>query len=314
MVADRMFSFACLRGAIALHALLCAVLLGTGTFARELELNLDSEAEDVFADLDSEAADVYDDLDTDLAESESEFCSPEAAKFDEWEGIVEESPAMMTSQELLPFDWLRHFGFRHSSSHGRNVGRGVPLHGTSWLNRPYHVDWFLGPLLGDDLITNRVSQDNVLFGGLRLGWDFDYYWGIEWRFGWADPHASYADPIVEPVDVSYVVSDVNIIYYPWGDSKVRPYLLWGLGVTQLDFLDDEDFNRHATLATMPFGLGVQFRQTPWLAWRLEFLDNLAFGADQVSTMNNVSFSAGMEWRLGARPNSYWPWRSSRKIW
>jgi hypothetical protein len=209
---------------------------------------------------------------------------------------------------------MRHIGFRHSSTHGRNVGKGIPLEGTSWLNRPYHIDWFLGPLLGDDLITNRVSQDNVLFGGLRLGLDFDYYWGIEWRLGWAQPNASYAEALVEPVDVSYVVSDVDILYYPWGDSKVRPYLLWGLGVTQLDFRDDTDFNRHATLATMPFGAGVQFHQWPWLVWRLEVLNNLAFGADQISTMNNISLSGGMEWRLGARPASYWPWRTSRKIW
>ena len=51
-----------------------------------------------------------------------------------------------------------------------------------------------------------------------------------------------------------------------------------------------------------------------LAWRLELVDNLAFGADGVDTMNNVAFTAGMDLRLGARPSSYWPWRSSRRIW
>ncbi len=296
-----MFSFACLRSATVLRVLLLAAVLDGMAFAQELEFAL--ETDEAFADLEAQ-----------VSESQSEFCSPDAAQFDQWEDLVEESPAMMSKQELSPFDWVRHIGFRHSSSHGRNVGKGVPMEGSSWLNRPYHVDWFLGPLLGDDLITNRVSQDNVLFGGLRVGCDFDYFWGIEWRLAWASPNGSYAEPLTDPVDVSFVVSDVDVLYYPWGDSKVRPYLLWGLGVTQLDFRDDTGSNRHATLATMPFGAGVQFHQWPWLVWRLELLDNLAFGADQISTMNNVSLSAGMEWRLGARPASYWPWRSSRKIW
>jgi hypothetical protein len=305
MVADRLFSFASLRTVAALRAVVLTVVLvavlDSGTFAQELEFA--NEAYEVFADLDAEV----------LAD-QSEFLSPEAAKFDQWEGLIDQSPAQMTEQELLPFDWIRHFGFKHSSTHGRNVGRGIPLEGTSWLNRPFHVDWFLGPLLGDDLISNRVSQDNVLFGGLRFGFDFDYFWGTEWRFAWADPRASFATPSEAPNDVRFVVSDIDVLYYPWGDSKVRPYLLWGLGVTQLGFVDDTGFSRHATLVTMPFGAGVQYHQWPWLVWRLEILDNLAFGADQISTMNNVSLSVGMEWRLGARPASYWPWRTSRKIW
>ena len=30
-------------------------------------------------------------------------------------------------------------GLRHSTTHGRNVGVGWPMVGTSWLNRPYYV-------------------------------------------------------------------------------------------------------------------------------------------------------------------------------
>lgn len=311
MVAGRLFSFACLRTTEVLRAVVLVTMFGGVTFAQELDFA--DKAEEVIAELHAGAP--SDGVPSDgVPAEECEACNPEAAKFDQWEGLIDESSTQMVEQELLPFDWLRHIGFRHSSTHGRNVGRGIPLKGTSWLNRPLHVDWFLGPLLGDDLITNRVSQDNVLFSGLRIGFDFDYYWGVEWRFGWADPRASFATPSVEAVDVSFVVSDVDVLYYPWGDSKVRPYLLWGLGVTQLDFVDDIGLNHHATLATMPFGTGVQFHQQPWLVWRLELLNNLAFGADQISTMNNVSFSIGMEWRLGAQPASYWPWRTSRKIW
>jgi hypothetical protein len=245
-----------------------------------------------------------------------EFTDPEAAAFDDWETLVEpESQMHWEHRDLKPIDWLRHFGFRHSSSHGRHVGKGLPLEGTSILNRPFHVDWFLGPLLGDELVSNLVSQENVIFKGLRLGWDFDYYWGIEWRLGWADPKADFTMTEESGFGkLTYVVSDIDVIYYPWGDSKFRPYFLSGLGAAQLNFSDENGINYNAALATIPFGGGVQFRQASWLMWRFEVLDNMSFGNDSIATLHNVSLTAGMELRLGARPRSYWPWRSSRKIW
>lgn len=253
--------------------------------------------------------------------ADCENCDPgvagaNAADFDEWETIVPEGSHGMYHEgpELRPFDWVRHMGFRHSSTHGPHVGRGLPLEGTSWMNRPYHIDWFSGPLLGDDLIDNQVAQDNELFGGLRIGWDFDYYWGLEARFGWSNPNVQFIEPQPVADNGSYFVSDVDLVYYPWGDSRVRPYMLLGAGMARIDFVDAADVNFNTTLFTTPFGGGIQFRQTPSLIWRFEVLDNLSYGADGVDTMHNVSLTAGMEIRLGARPSSYWPWRSSRKIW
>ncbi len=245
-----------------------------------------------------------------------EACSPDAAAFDTWDSLVDEddSTVYWDDPRLKPFDWVRHMGFRHSSTHGRHIGRGLPLEGTSWRNRPYHVDWFSGPLLGDDLIDNRVAQDNELFGGLRIGWDFDYYWGLEARFGWSNPNVQFIDPQPVADNGSYFVSDIDFVYYPWGDSKIRPYMLLGAGMARIDFVDAADVNFNTTLFTTPFGGGVQFRQTPWLIWRFEVLDNLSYGADGVDTMHNISLTAGMEVRFGSRPASYWPWRASRKIW
>jgi hypothetical protein len=254
------------------------------------------------------------------------FLDPEAAEFDAWEPLVtppdeSEEPTFDDAVEhgeaakpdLRPFDWIRHWGFHHSSTEGPFLDRGLPMERTSWLNRPYHIDWFVGPLLSDGPVDGRVSQSNEMFGGLRLGWDFDYYWGIEWRIGWADP-VLLADTTTEELSGTYMVSDVDIVYYPWGDTKVRPYGQLGLGVTQVGSVREDGSGQEATLLSMPMGVGVQFPQTHWLAWRLEVMDNLAFGADGVDTMNNFTFTAGAEFRMGARPNSYWPWRSSRTIW
>lgn len=249
----------------------------------------------------------------------SEFYSREAAEFDQWEPLVEHEPlednrVKWHDPSVKTIDWLRHFGFRHSSTDGRYIGRGNPLEGSSWLNRPYHVDWFLGTLLGDELMTNRVELDNELIAGLRIGYDFDYYWGLDWRFGWSHPNTQVEGSDQVATNGNYFISDVDLKYYPWGDAKVRPYYLLGMGLNRIRFLDDNDISQNITLLTMPFGVGVEFPQWPWLAWRLEILDNLAFGADGVNTLHNFSFTAGMELRLGAKPNSYWPWRSARRIW
>jgi hypothetical protein len=250
-------------------------------------------------------------------EEESDRVSRDDADFDKWENIIEEDceeeTAIWHDPSVKTIDWMRHFGLRHSSSDGRYIGRGVPLEGTSWLNRPYHVDWFLGSLLGDNL-NSSVNLNNELLAGLRIGYDFDYYWGLDWRFGWSNPNMEVEGADEQSPNGSYFISDIDLKYYPWGDSKVRPFWLMGMGLARVEFLDENDISQNVTLATMPLGVGVEFPQFPWLVWRLEVLDNLAFGADGVNTLNNFAFTAGMEWRLGAKPQSYWPWRPGRKLW
>lgn len=217
-------------------------------------------------------------------------------------------------EHLRPFDYMRHWGFHHSSTEGRFMEKNVPLNFSSWLNRPFHVDWFAGPLISDSPNkSNLVRQTNELFGGLRFGWDFDYYWGAEWRFGWADPEVFY-EGSSDRQPGQYFVSDVNLIYYPWGDTRVRPFFVAGMGVSEIGAIHEDGGPLEATLLGMPFGLGVQFQQTPWLAWRAEITDNLAWGSEGVSTTHNVSFTAGMNIRYGARKPSYWPWRTSRHTW
>ena len=252
-----------------------------------------------------------------LMQDPAQLVAPEAEQLEDWQPAMEPSEMLAGPQpppaDLRPFDWLHHWGFHHSSTEGPFLDRGLPMERTSWLNRPYHVDWFLGPLLSDGPVDGRVEQSNDLFGGLRVGWDFDYYWGVEWRFGWSNP-VLIADSIEGETPGDYFVSDIDFIYYPWGDTKVRPFVQWGLGMTQIGSVRSDGTGQEATLLSMPLGLGVQFPLTHWALFRLDIIDNLAFGADGVDTLNNFAFTAGMEMRLGARPNSYWPWRSSRTIW
>jgi hypothetical protein len=250
----------------------------------------------------------------DRGPTEADLLDPHAADFTPYKPIVEEGQSIYGDEpDLRPFDWMRHWGFHHSSTEGRFLDKNVPLPYSSWLNRPYHFDWFIGPLLSDSPDHGRVKQSNEVYGGIRLGWDFDYYWGIEWRYGWADPMV-FADSTNDGISGRYMVSDVDLVYYPWGDTRVRPYFQLGLGLSRVGSIRPDGTDHEATLLGMPFGMGVQFMQTHWLAWRLEVTDNLAFGSEGFDTMNNVVLTGGMNIRLGAKPNSYWPWRSSRDIW
>ncbi|GMQ80363.1 MAG: hypothetical protein BMS9Abin04_342 [Planctomycetia bacterium] len=205
--------------------------------------------------------------------------------------------------------WLR-----HSSTTGRHVGKGQPLVGTSWLNRPYHADWFLGALYGDSPINGRVDLGSDIYGGYRLGWDIDHYWGTEVRFAWTQLELVGND--MQPLGGSseVVLADVNLLYYPWGDSRWRPYVLIGVGGANFNFIDDAGVLRDTTLFGLPVGGGVKYLVRHWLALRADILSNIAVGADGLSTMNNTTLTVGMEVHWGAAPRSYWPWNPGHHVW
>ncbi len=219
--------------------------------------------------------------------------------------------------DLLPFDWVRHVGFRHSSTDGRHIGKGLPLHKTSWMNRPFHIDWFAGPILMDDIRHGSLAGANTTLAGLRLGRDIDYYWGLEARYGNGDSDLVFLSPSedgLSPGQASYSVADVSVLYYPWGDSKVRPYGILGIGMSEIDFRDQDNVRTDVTQLAIPWGVGVKLLEWPGASVRLEILDNWSFSSDAVSEMHNWSFTAGMEFRYGGKRRLYWPWRSSYVGW
>jgi hypothetical protein len=106
----------------------------------------------------------------------------------------------------------------------------------------------------------------------------------------------------------------SLMYYPWGDSAIRPYWRWGIGNTRVDFPLDDGTRHGEWLFTFPIGVGVKWPILPWLAARTELTDYLAFDGSDVPTQNNLTLTFGLECRFGARPRSYWPWHPSRHIW
>jgi hypothetical protein len=202
-----------------------------------------------------------------------------------------------------PLPWL-HPG---SDDRGRYLGPGDPLQGTSWLNRPFHAGWMVGALWGDELIRGQAGQKAALLGGYRLGWDFDHYWGMEGRFLFANPD------VTDVSDPEYAGPgrdrfwDADLLYYPWGDSRWRPYLSIGLGWGTFELRDAAGNGIDQVLLSVPLGAGLKYYWKNWMAVRLSFSDNWTIGNDPFDSMHNLSLTGDVEVHWGARRTSYFPY-------
>ena len=196
--------------------------------------------------------------------------------------------------------WLRRF-----LEHARRRGH--------WRHRPISASWFVGVIWGDDLqgldfINARVKEDSGFLAGARLGWDWSDYFGGEMRLGFSA--IDLQDPL-EGFNNDIILWDGSLLFYPTGDTRLRPYVLTGVGLVNVDVATDQS----RRLLGMPIGGGVKYRWGNRMALRLELLDNIALPSGSgLETMHNISLTAGLEFRLGGSRRSYWPWEPSRLGW
>jgi len=210
--------------------------------------------------------------------------------------------------------WPHHLRHGQPDDPHRDVGIGGPLTGTSWLNRPYYVGWLFGGLWGSTLIDGELDQDEDLFGGYRLGWDFDHYWGTELRCAFAHLDLFEADGLDTMQSARHLYGDANLLYYPWGDAAWRPFASVGLGLGSFRFVDASGQFFDEVLLTIPFGLGVKYYHKPWLALRTSFMDNFAMGASGLDTMHNLSWTVGIEVHFGGPRRGYYPYHAGGYLW
>lgn len=184
-----------------------------------------------------------------------------------------------------------------------HIGRGQPLSGTSWQNRPFSVDGFTGALLSHRL-NDDVDQTSGLITGFRLGWDYDHYWGSEFRMGFGNTGVVGSS---EKVDVR--LADVGVQYYPWGDARWRPYTGLGLGVGSFTFQDgSRSVDDYAV--QIPISVGVKYAFKPWWNLRLDVTNFLSLPSSELDFMNNVQLTGAVEYRFGGRRRSYFPYNPS----
>ncbi|HEX5472015.1 MAG TPA: hypothetical protein VFW73_09020, partial [Lacipirellulaceae bacterium] len=164
------------------------------------------------------------------------------------------------------FSNLKWFGLHHYSENGgRNVGMGIPLTGTSWLNRPYYFGGDIGPIWLLRQVKYDVSSDTDLYGGVFGGWDWDYYWGSELGVHRATPELINANAPDANRGDRLMEWTACLMYYPWGDSVFRPYWRCGIGATQIDYPTDGGHRRDEDLWTFPIGVGLKYPIRHWLA-------------------------------------------------
>ncbi len=231
---------------------------------------------------------------------------------EEWSAVGPHAPY---AEDPTQNGFLSHAWFVHTDPNDphRAIGWGEPLVGTSWRNRPWYIGGFIGGIFNGDLIAGHVEQNNTALGGARLGFDFDHYWGIEGRFGYANPFITQPDGTPLGVSRNYL-ADVELLYYPWGDSHWRPYITAGLGQATFRFTDDQNRVVHESLLSLPLGVGLKYFYSPWFTLRFDLVENFAFGSHTLDNQANLSLMAGVEYRFGGRRPSYFPWHGNTAGW
>ena len=253
----------------------------------------------------------------------------------------DEATACICRWRIRPGKWLVDLAKRPISwfepPQGRHRGIGCPLTTESWMYRPFSAGWFMGAAQSGTLIDDWVGMRRGYFGGYRLGWDENYYWGGEMRFSFgsltmhdsaraiaaqvADDDAtgipsdsSWRRRFDQRRDANVFQWDVCMLYYPWGDASWRPYLLAGIGCDRTIFIDRRSHHYDEVSFAVPLGLGVKYRCNDWLALRFELADNIVCGNGAIKARHNLSINGGVEIRFGGSRTAYWPWNPGRHYW
>jgi hypothetical protein len=211
-----------------------------------------------------------------------------------------------------------------------------PIPWANWTEHPLSVGCFAGVINGGPLIKDWAGTTTGFNGGWRLGWDMSPNWGSEMRFSFGSLQlydsyradqalASYDDVRrLRPDDPQRARNDfrnatlfqwdVDVLYYPWGETRLRPYFFTGMGLTDINFSDRLSQSYHSTCLSLPLGLGVKYLCSERLAVRLDCIDDIALSSNHLQTQNNLSLTAGVEMRFGGSRKVYWPWDPGRQFW
>jgi hypothetical protein len=168
----------------------------------------------------------------------------------------------------------------------------------SWRTMPFNVGIFAGGIDGEPLVRGHVNQAASFFGGLHYGWDYDYHWGIDRQIGYAPLRLSSANGSNSPRHGDAVFGEFRLLYYPWGDNRLRPYVVGGAGLSDLRFMDDQNnrFRRSAFVGSL--GAGIKYLCCERIALQVEISDLVIPESGLLSTVNNLTLVSGVEFRFG----------------
>jgi hypothetical protein len=202
-----------------------------------------------------------------------------------------------------------------------------------WSESPISVGAFAGAMNGGPLVNDWVGTSAGFDGGWRIGWDVTPSWAAEMRFAFATlpMYDSYRaklaqlnmdnaagmssdDPLrtrFEYRNAELFQWDVDVVYYPWRETRLRPYILAGIGLTDVNYGDRTGQTNNVACLSLPLGIGLKYLCDENLAVRLDLIDDIAMSNEHLETQNNLSLTAGLELRFGGSRKVYWPFDLSR---
>ncbi len=193
-----------------------------------------------------------------------------------------------------------------------------------WQARPISVGVFAGGMNGGPLIDDWVGTTAGFDGGWRIGWDVEPDWGVETRFAFASLglyDTALADQAFIALGNGLVPDDhrnaelfqwdIELLYYPWKETRLRPYVLAGIGLTSINYTDRLGDGSRVDCISLPIGIGLKYLCAENLDVRLDLIDDIAMSNQHLETQNNLSLTAGIEFRFGGSRKVYWPFDLSR---
>ncbi len=186
----------------------------------------------------------------------------------------------------------------------------------SWQRYPFYFEKFTGVINVNEPVYNLIHNGvGNLFGG-RWGWDFARSMGVETRLGYVRSTLNDTLHPLIPAHENFLFWDADLMFYPFGDTKWRPFAMLGMGLVDLGYIDDHGREWHQQLITMPFAVGVKYRLNNLNALRLDVTDNVIFGNNHGGNgqhvMHNISVLFAFERRFGLPHRSYFPHRDMSK--
>ena len=198
----------------------------------------------------------------------------------------------------------------------------------NWLAHPFSAGLFIGSLHSSTLMVDWVNQSTGYVGGVRVGYDFDEYLGLEFRHAFGSCRlvdsdraiaAAASQGLSETAQARFSdrqLYEITFLWYPIGGGRWQPYIMAGIGIAEVQFLDLLGNDYSASVPSVPVGIGVKYHCTDRVVLRLEGTDDLVFtrGAGMVDTLHDLSILAGIEFRFGGSRRSYWPWVPAGSVW
>lgn len=209
------------------------------------------------------------------------------------------------------------FGFRpvRNAWSRFSAKHNVPLQGQSWRYRPYSLSGFVGGMFGDDMQDHHLEQQAAAIIGGRVGWDIDRYFGGEVRSWYSNPATKFRPATADQLEAHLFALDFDLLYYPWGETQLRPYLMAGLGFVDVVYHDQPTTKVDDMMLSIPFGIGVKYRLDNRFVLRGEFIDNYSLQGSVTDEMHNLAVTMGLEVRFGGGDRrSYYPWNPRLSAW